>query len=76
MGIDTALLGIVISLIVSVVIGSVWVGKMSEKIRNNRTDIEVHKMEQKEYQRENKEEHKVIISRLDTIIMNGGGKTK
>ena len=74
MAIDTALLGILISLLVSVIIGSVWIGKMSEKVQNNRTDIEAHRIEQKEYQSENKEEHKTIIARLDKLISNGGGK--
>jgi len=76
MAIDTALLGIMISLIISVVIGSVWVGKLSERVRNNRFDIETHRTEQKEYQTENKEEHQKIIVRLDRIITNGGGKAR
>ena len=79
MNIDIALLGVLISLILAVLVSGVFIGRLSEKVRGNRIDINENKDEAKDeanvYRKENREEHKAIADRLDKLIMNGGGKT-
>lgn len=68
MTLDTTILAVLITLIMAVLAGGVWAGKMSEKIKGNRYDIEDQKEDMKSYRLENGEEHKAIILRLDKII--------
>ena len=75
MTIDLALLAIMISLILAVLAGGVFIGRLSEKVKSNRLEIEENKADAKAERRENREEHKTIVARLDKLITNGGGKT-
>ncbi len=68
---DFALLGMVITLLLAVIALGFWAGRTTEKIRNNRFDIEEQKEDFKTYQNYNREEHKSMIVKLDTIITNG-----
>ncbi len=68
MTIDITILAILISLIISILAGGAWLGRMWEKIKSNRRDIDENKDDVKTYQRENADQHRVIISRLDRII--------
>ena len=74
MTIDLALLALLISLILAVLAGGVFIGRLSEKVRSNRLEIEEEKADNRAERKENREEHKAIVSRLDKLIMNGGGK--
>jgi len=76
MTIDTTILALLISLILAVLAGGVWVGRMSEKIRGNRFDIEGNKDKLEIYRKENKDEHAAMIVKLDRLITNGGRKSK
>jgi len=74
MTIDLAMLALLISLILAVLAGGVFIGRLSEKVRSNRLEIDANKEEAKAYRLENREEHKTIAVKLDRIIMNGGSK--
>jgi len=74
MTIDVALLGVLISLIFAVLIGGVFIGRLSEKVASNRREIGQQQKNIDAYREENREEHKGIVARLDKLIMNGGGK--
>ncbi len=67
MAIDVALLGGFITLLLAVLAGGFYLGRLSEKVRNNRFDIEDAKEREKEYRKENREEHLTIM----TLIRNG-----
>ena len=71
MTIDIALLALLISLIMAVLAGGVFIGKLTERVRSNRLEIEQNKDEAKAYRLENREEHKVIVERLDKLILEG-----
>ncbi len=75
MTIDLALLALLISLILAVLTGGVFIGRLSEKVRSNRLEIEGNKADAKAERKENREEHRTIVARLDKLIMNGGSKT-
>ena len=75
MTIDLALLALLISLILAVLTGGVFIGRLSEKVRSNRLKIEGNKADAKAERKENREEHRTIVARLDKLIMNGGSKT-
>ena len=74
MTIDVALLGILITLIMAVLAGGFYMGRLTEKVRSNRLEIEENKKEAIAYRKENREEHEKIVQRLDRVISNGGGK--
>ncbi len=74
MTIDVAVLAVGISLILAVLAGGVFIGRLSEKVRSNRFEIEEQKKVASRYREENREEHKTIVARLDRLIMNGGSK--
>ena len=76
MTIEVAMVALLVSLIMSVLGGGVWLGKLSEKVRHNRYNIEDQKSNMETYRKENREEHQAIISRLDTIITNGNSRKK
>lgn len=82
MQIDTAMVGVLVSIIVSLLAFAAWVGALHQKVRNNRDDIDEDKKEKKEtivqiraefksYQIENKNDHAQIFNKLDTILQNG-----
>ena len=71
MGIEVAMLSVLIALILAIISLGYWAGKMSERVGNNRYDIEQQKVDFKTYQNYNRDEHKSILSKLDTIITNG-----
>ena len=64
MSIDITILAIMISLILAIIGGGVWIGKITERVGNNRFDIEQQRTD-------NKEEHKEMNSKLDRILQNG-----
>ena len=47
MTIDLALLALLISLILAVLTGGVFIGRLSEKVRSNRLEIEENKVDAK-----------------------------
>ena len=71
MTIDVALLGVMISLIMAVLAGGYFMGKLTERVRSNRLEIEENKREAIAYRKENREEHALIVARLDKLITNG-----
>ena len=71
MTIDLALLSVLITLIMAVLVGGFFMGKLTERVRSNRLEIEQNKDEAKAYRLENREEHKVIVERLDKLILEG-----
>ena len=71
MTIDLALLSVLITLILAVLAGGFFLGKLTERVRSNRLEIEQNKDEAKAYRLENREEHKVIVERLDKLILEG-----
>ena len=71
MTIDLALLSVGISLIMAMLAGGVVIGRALEKIKSNRLEIEENKKDAIDYRKENREEHKVIVERLDKLILEG-----
>lgn len=71
MTIETGILGVLISLILAVLAGGIWLGRLAERVRNNKDDILDSKQIVKEFQVENKKEHRDMITRLDKILRNG-----
>ena len=71
MTIDMALVVLLISLILSVLAGGVFIGRLSEKVKHNRADINYHQEEVKEALKENEEEHRAIINKLDAALLRG-----
>ena len=74
MTIDMALLSVLITLILAVLAGGYFLGKLTERVHSNRLEIDENKREAIAYRKENREEHAVIVSRLDRLISNGGGQ--
>ena len=74
MTIDMALLSVVITLIMAVLAGGYFLGKLTERVHSNRLEIGDNKKELVAYRKENREEHAVIVARLDRLITNGGCK--
>ena len=74
MTIDIAVLGLLITLLLAVLAGGFFLGKLTEKVSSNRKEIEDNKAEAIAYRKENREEHKAMVVKLDRIIMNGGSK--
>lgn len=82
MQIDIAAVGILVSIIVSLLAFSAWVGALHQKVKNNRTDIDRGNEEHKEtikqirdefkaYKSDNKSDHTLIFGKLDAILQNG-----
>ena len=71
MTIDLALLSVLITLILAVLAGGFFLGKLTERVRSNRLEIEENKKDAIDYRKENREEHKVIVERLDKLILEG-----
>lgn len=68
MGIEVAVLSVMIALILAVISLGYWAGKLTERVGNNRYDIEEHKKESAQARIENREDHLQIIK----LIKNGG----
>ena len=74
MTIDMAVLSVLITLMLAVLAGGFFLGKLTERVHSNRLEIEDNKEDARAYREENREEHKAIVVKLDKIIVNGGGK--
>ena len=72
MTIDMALLSVLVTLILAVLAGGYFLGKLTERVKGTRIDIDENKREAIAYRKENREEHAVIVARLDKLIMDGG----
>lgn len=75
MTIDTAMLGIIITLLMGMLAGGVYVGRLSEKVKGNRTDIDAVKKEAHEDRERNSAEHSRLYEKLETLaqlVRNGG----
>ena len=68
MDMNIAQLAILITLLVSVVGIAGWAGKLSERVGNNRYDIEEIKKSALEARKENRAEHLEMVK----LIRNGG----
>lgn len=71
MVIEPTIIALFVPLIVALVAGGIWVGKISERVGNNRYDITGLGNSFREYQKSNQAEHMTIIARLDKILTNG-----
>jgi len=75
MTIDTAMLGIIITLLMGMLAGGVYVGRLSEKVKGNRSDIDADKKEAHEDRERNSAEHSRLYEKLETLaqlVRNGG----
>ena len=74
MDIDTTVLAILIVVLLSILSGGVWLGRMSEKVRNNRHDLEEEKEMRREeaqtFRQDNRQEHKDMMVRIDKALSN------
>ena len=73
MTIDTAVLGVLVSLIFSVLGGGYFLGRLTERVKSNRMEIEENKKDAAEYKKENKEAHADRNRKLDKLLLNGKG---
>ena len=71
MGVEVALLSVLIALILAVISLGFWAGKITERVGNNRYDISQQREDSKVYQNYNREEHKDMSEKLDLILTNG-----
>ena len=70
MPVDVTVLALLITLVSAIIGIGIWAGKISERVAHNRKDIDENLTDLKVFTRENKEEHKDIIKRLDVIRNN------
>jgi|TARA_Y100000034_G_scaffold9913_1_gene10490 hypothetical protein len=66
MSLDTTILALLVSLVVSVLGGGVWLGRLWEKAGNNAKDIQQNR-------HDNAREHRSICDRLDSIARRLNG---
>ena len=72
MQIDTAILGVLITVVMALLVFASWVGALHQKVKNIDTDLCELNKEFKSYQIENKADHIALGIKLDRII-NGKG---
>jgi hypothetical protein len=72
MQIDTAMVGVLITILLALLGFASWVGALHQKVKYNDQDNHSIRKEFKEYQAENKADHNLITSKLDKILQNGG----
>ena len=82
MQIDSGIVGVVITVLITLLSLSFWVGTLSQRVKQNRENIEKAEREQQliinqlrtefaSYQKDNKSDHKDMGTKLDQIIRNG-----
>ena len=67
--IDSAVIAVVVTIIISLLGLSAWAGALHQKVKENRDYIEGVDSDFKSFQKENKADHASIVAKLDTIIL-------
>jgi len=74
MELNMATIGVIITVLMSLLGLAYGYGALSTKVRFNRKDIDGMVDELRRYQRDNKDDHNLITAKLDQIIRNGNGR--
>jgi len=73
MQIDTAIVGVMVTVLLALLGFASWVGALHQKVTSNRDYISNIDKQLNAFQADNKADHIAIDSKLDKIIQNGKG---